>query len=573
MENGTDVPLDFDAIRRRKYYIIVPTLIIFAIAATVVYRLPPIFRSSGTILIEPQGATRDLIQDTQSNHVEERLQKISQFVLSRKNLIHIVNSLNLYADLRDKHDLNTIVMRMKKAIVMEPLKAKRGHNTVVTGFTISYEGKNPDKVTQVADILLSSYQEENKRNQERQTQGTFDFLEKQLVEIRNDIQTKEKQLAEFKVKHINALPDLMQLNLQTLEKIDREVEGEKEKIKSLNNQKIYLEGQLASVSSKMAEDLQGVNQGTLLKDDRDALRSLYLSKSATLAAEHPDVIALKKKLDAMETEMLSRDRLEEHKRQLELKEKQLSDILMKFTSKHPNVIKLKKEIAKLETEINNLSVIEPTTNDNIEISNDPLYITLQTHIATISMEISVTEKQIKRLEDKYNDYKGRVEKTPVVEQQYQVLMRDLKNARDKYQEIQRRLMTAREDLTFLESQMAEKFNLVDPPSKPVSPYKPNRNLLLLMGFVIALGVGIGTAILVEYRDQSVYQATELANLSGKTVLAVIPNLKPYRRKTQRIHIVWKIMLIIALSIAMIITYLWAGGTSIREVLNFLPRIF
>jgi len=153
MENGTDVPLDFDAIRRRKYYIIVPTLIIFAIAATVVYRLPPIFRSSGTILIEPQGATRDLIQDTQSNHVEERLQKISQFVLSRKNLIHIVNSLNLYADLRDKHDLNTIVMRMKKAIVMEPLKAKRGHNTVVTGFTISYEGKNPDKVTQVADVL------------------------------------------------------------------------------------------------------------------------------------------------------------------------------------------------------------------------------------------------------------------------------------------------------------------------------------------------------------------------------------------------------------------------------------
>ena len=67
------------------------------------------------------------------------------------------------------------------------------------------------------------------------------------------------------------------------------------------------------------------------------------------------MIALKKKLEAVETEVVTREELRKRYSELRDKESQLAVAQKKYSQKHPDVVKLTKEVARLKVEINELS--------------------------------------------------------------------------------------------------------------------------------------------------------------------------------------------------------------------------
>src|SRR5512134_3232739 len=67
---------------------------VFAIALTLTITLalfiPPTFRSTGTILIEQQEVPQDLVRSTVTSYADQRVQVISQRVMTTQNLLEIV---------------------------------------------------------------------------------------------------------------------------------------------------------------------------------------------------------------------------------------------------------------------------------------------------------------------------------------------------------------------------------------------------------------------------------------------------------------------------------------------------
>ena len=57
-----------DFLRRRKRQIIIPFLVIFAVASAIAYLLPPVYYSTSTTLIELQQVPKDLIRTTATGH-------------------------------------------------------------------------------------------------------------------------------------------------------------------------------------------------------------------------------------------------------------------------------------------------------------------------------------------------------------------------------------------------------------------------------------------------------------------------------------------------------------------------
>ncbi len=86
-------------------------------------------------------------------------------------------------------------------------------------------------------------------------------------------------------------------------------------------------------------------------------------------------------------------------------------------------------------------------------------------------------------------------------------------------------------------QKAQRFTIIDPAVFPEEPYKPNRLAIILIGFILGIGAGIGAASIKEFSDQAIRSEHELKLLTGKPVLAVIPlieteaDLKRNKRKT------------------------------------------
>lgn len=277
------------------------------------------------------------------------------------------------------------------------------------------------------------------------------------------------------------------------------------------------------------------------KEELETLRSEYLRLKATLSAEHPDVVSLKKRLDAMEGEVTTRDQLRDRTAQLRDKETQLALLEKRLSAKHPDVVMLSKEVALLRADVEELSKKQFMPKVEDQKPENPSYISLQTQIASADLEIGNAQKDLEQLKAAYADYQKRVEMTPQVEQEYRVLERDYTNAQAKYQETMGRLMAAREAKGLEESRMGEKFTLVDPPITPEVPDRPNRLAIFLIGFVLAMGAGIGFGSLSEYLDQSVREADDLAAVAGHPVLAVIPFLETPEDRAGRIRKRWAVV--------------------------------
>lgn len=556
--NSQDIMYLRGLVSRRKLYFLLPfilvSFLIFAIALT----LPSIYNSKATILIEAQNIPEEMVRTTVTGFVEERLQSLTQIVLSRANLEDIVNRLNLYPELREKNTIEQIVLKMRKDIEMAPIYAqvanpRGGRSTAATiAFNISYEGKDPEQTARVTSALVSLYLEQNLKVREEKAAGTVNFFRQQLDEIKKEMDIREEEIARFKEENLHSLPELMQFNMQIVERTRNELDTRQKDIDTLLNRLIYLQGQLASIEPIRYRG--GVNgRGTTLHEELRFLNNQYLALKAVKADNHPDMIRLKNQIESLDKEAYSRQNVRDMAINLESKQNQLASLRQRYSDSHPDVIALSREVDILESQLEERSLSRAlfTEVETMEPEN-PAFINIQTQIASTKLEIDNARSKIRELERSYAEYQRRVESSPAVEQQFKILQRDYLSLQQSYQETTSRLQAAVEAMELEEGQMAEKLIVIEPPLTPEVPVKPNRKALILLGVVFASGIGVGSTAMAEYFDSSVRDAQNLAKISGSPVLGSIPYLRTRRDKIKAwmTGLTWVLILIVLAGIAL-----------------------
>ena len=141
-------PMDYMKIlKRRKWSLILPALLVFLTAVAVALALPSIYKSTSTILIEEQDIPADFVMATVTSYVEQRLQSINQRIMSYTRLSEIIQRFDLYPELRDKRTAEEIVEQMIEDTALEPVSTevvdrRTGRPMSATiAFTVSYRGE------------------------------------------------------------------------------------------------------------------------------------------------------------------------------------------------------------------------------------------------------------------------------------------------------------------------------------------------------------------------------------------------------------------------------------------------
>ena len=532
----------FDLIKRRKYYLLIPLLAVFSIAVIVALALPPTYKSSTTILIEGQQIPRELVQATVTEFVERSIQTITQRIMSRSKLTEIIDEFNLYNDLRKRQPTEKIIERMREDINLEMISAevideRTGRpSTATIAFNLSYEWNEPRTVQKVASRLASLYLEANLKDREEKAKATSIFLEAELKALRDNMSEMEAKVAVFKEKHFQALPEMAQLNFQMVERFERGLERIEQDIKMARERKIYLEGQRAGVDP----DLPGIRgprgQTADAKQRLRYLRTENIALKASLSEKHPDLVKIEKEIESFENGVSPEDDVQLQENQLEELQTELAQKMGKFSDRHPDVIKLKKTIEVLQREIEEMGEDKGKAQVETEPAENPAYINLSTQIETTNMDIEALGEEQKRLKAKLEAYQKRLELTPRIELEYKLLTRDYDNSRRRYQEILDKLMLAKSAEGLEKGQKGQKFTIIDPAILPEKPYKPNRLAIVLIGFVLSIGAGVGIAALKEFSDRAVRSEVVLAHLTKRPVLAVVPFIETaadLRRKRRK----------------------------------------
>jgi polysaccharide chain length determinant protein (PEP-CTERM system associated) len=183
----------------------------------------------------------------------------------------------------------------------------------------------------------------------------------------------------------------------------------------------------------------------------------------------------------------------------------LLNLESRFTSDYPDVIKTKKEIAEMEKKLT-------------EEGQDP------ENSKSFNPAIDSVRRQLKMAQAKRNDYQRRIATTPQVEESYRVLITQRNNLQAKYDDLTKKYMESKVASGLEKGQMGERFTLIDAARLPEKPVKPNIPAILLIGLVLGMGAGVGSASLKEFSDTSVRTADALEAATSMVVLAGIPEI-------------------------------------------------
>ncbi len=560
MQQQNDLSIYVSVLKRRRWYFLVPALVVMAAAAAVAMLLPSIYVAEATILVEAQEIPEDMVQSTVTGYVEERLQSVKEIVLNHSNLMELIERFDLYAEEKGKMSTDELASRLRGDISLEPVRAevmnprsgRRGSATIA--FNLACEGREPRAVANVVNSLASQLIEENARQREVKAETTVSFLEAQLEQLNTELEATEHKIAEFKDQHLRSLPELMKLNLQSLERMQEVIDRKREEINKLKDQQIYLQGQLALMEpDQYSVDAHGRRVLTP-KERLEVLQSEYLSAKASRSADHPDVISLKKQIAALENEVQAGDRLQDVRQDLEAKQTDLAALKEKYSAVHPDVIKTRKRVEELKRQADELARAQSIQVSVDESATNPAYIQLRTRLKSTEMDLANVREELVEARQKHDQYQERIEQSPKVEQEYTALQRDYINLKDEYQETKSKLMQARESKNLEQKRFSQKLRLVNPPALPDKPAKPNRVALLLVGAFMATGLGMGTGTLAEFLDKSVHTVKDLAGISDQSVLAAIPYLDT--RQDKRLRLMKRVLLLGALG-ALTAAALWA----------------
>lgn len=145
--------------------------------------------------------------------------------------------------------------------------------------------------------------------------------------------------------------------------------------------------------------------------------------------------------------------------------------------------------------------------------------------ARVADLITNIQKEIEGLHEQAKEYQSRLDRTPQWAHALGVLNRDYEIARTKYQSVVSRRVEAELAQELEAKSAASLFNTISPAGVPVAAARPDRVSGLLIAFLLALGVGVLTGVVMEMRDDSIRDTQELRDRLPLPVLAVVPNMQ------------------------------------------------
>jgi polysaccharide chain length determinant protein (PEP-CTERM system associated) len=476
-----------EIVLRRRWWIIVPFCLSMIVGICLAIMLPRIYSAKTIILIQPQKVPTNYVQSVVSMDIDSRLNILKQQILSRSNLEKIIQDFNLFSEpkyenmfVEDK--INELRNKISIELIFpdEKRDSRRFQPRDQDAFSISFKGKDPEKVLKITNSMTSYVIDANLKARATEAIGTSNFLREEVDSIQIELAEKEKTLKEYREKYMGGLPQQLETNLRMLDRFQERLNARKIDLINVKNKLAILENQILE-----GDILLNRNSGEPLTVEEAKARLAY-----------------------SET---------------------------RYTDKHPDVIRYKKMITEMK---------KKNKNNDKDTSDGAPYIPINLRIQKqqYKAEIETYMADISNLTSQIRDYQKRVEDTPRKEQELLLVERDYNNIKKSHNELLSRKLEAEISFNMEKKQKGEQFQIIDSATLPEKPISPNMKILFLLTLVAGPNIGLGLIFLMEYFNTSFRNPEDLESYLDLSVLATLPIVYHEKNKRkQRLSLVFSIL--------------------------------
>ncbi len=490
VRNGEITVAEVRRIFRRYWWI--PALMTVALggmglAASLV--LPKKYTSSTLVLVEQPTVPIELIKPVVTDDLNQRMASMKAQILSRSRLEAIINKFNLYSQQRRTAHMEDLVERLKGSIDVELIQPMAGAtNRQPPGFNVSVTFDNPQLAQQICQEITSMFIERNATVRVDQSNKTTQFLTQQLDEAKAKLDEQDKRLAQFKAQYLVSLPEQEPANLTMLSGMNTQLDA-------------------ATQALNRAQQDKALNE-TLLGQQEASW------KASQVGQQNP----------------------ESQEQQLTALQDQLSALLAKYTPEHPDVIKVKAQIEDLKKRMDAAPAPKKAVEGTQAALREPPAIQqLRAKIKQDEMIITDLSKRQTQTQEQIRAIQGRLQASPVVEQQLKELTRSYQTASDIYNELLKKRENSAMATEMEHQEQGESFKVLDAPSFPLTPSFPKKLIFVGGGLGAGLALSLGILYLLAMSDKAMYSERDVELCLKLPVLTLVPSFDVAGHGIERHH--------------------------------------
>jgi succinoglycan biosynthesis transport protein ExoP len=464
-------------LRRRAGYIAVILPLFILLAVYLSFALTPLYQSTATILMEASTVDQKVVTTTVISAANDQVEIVQGRVMTLAILKDLVKAFDPYPGSpmspveKAQQILEDTSLERVDPVTLKPLQDSNA-------FSLHYRNSDKDRAAEVASRLATLFLTYNQKSREQSAQAAATFLASQAEDVSRQMKAIDEEIKAFKNQHGDALPEYIQRNEASLDRVQHEIDN--------------------------------LQQQILQSEEKEGLLAVQLSQTSpnmiTNAGDMTDLPTVRAKL---------------------------AEAQQRYTPDHPEVKRLKQALQLLSDQQKEVGAGGIVAN-----ANNPLYMTTASQLASARKELAGFRAQLARKTVEANEYEAFLRKTPGVEREYSDIIRRRTSMQNTYQGIQDKLQNAQIAQNFETEQGGERFTLLRAPAASKLPVYPNRIGLILLGLVLGgLFSGIAVAI-AEASDTNVRDVSDLPVLADALVLAAIPRINNKRdRRVRRLKMV------------------------------------
>ncbi len=506
---------------RRKWLFMVPFVLCLSMAYVAIKTMDPVYESAGELrVIQQQTVSRALNEGapryTQSRNPDRETEVlIRTIVTSPKFLERVVREMNLHhspllndpgapappVQAPEQEDLAVL------SLVKQLEKWIRVRNADSHIFSIGVRHTNAQLVDLLASEILDRFLATEQASRQQSVQSERDFMAEQRDLYERNLTTKQQELTTFQ-------RSLMATNLTG---------------NPINEGNLALAGLLAI---QLRSQARTGEEGNLLALRQEALTVLpAVEQFYNEIKNTSEIVSLVQELTALETQSVTEE-------------------LQGRTQRGDSQSQLGSSRLNLDNMVERHVSREYSQLDVVAQSRVTRYL-----FARIYQDI--TNDVAGQLEENVTAYRNFMTRQPEQSSTLSRLQRELDSAQEMLRSIEDDIRRQNLSLAASMSDIGYRIEIHRSPAPALVPVEPDKKKLAMMGFALALAIGVGLVLLAEMADRSLKSVQHIESYLGVKVIGTLPMVKngPFQERRRRRVLLW-IAIILTIAAVAAVGLLW-----------------
>ena len=441
--------------------------------------IPDKYSSTTQVYVDTESLLKPLLSGLAVNRdVMGQVGMMQAVMLSRPNLEKVAQKTDLMLDAKTRREQETVIDSLAKRIELGRPEGQVARNT----FAVSFEDNDPQVAHRVVRTLLDTFMEDSLGLKRTDASVAQRFLESQIKEYEQKLVEAETRLASFKQQNVGVMPGTGNTYYQQLETAQGQMQQLRQVYSQLQQRREELDRQLKGEEPTFG--LMGSTEGRPIDGQIARFKA------------------------------------------------QRDQLLLQYTEKHPQVQSLNDTIARLEEEKRggakiSSSVAAPGADMGADqglvrsLDMNPVYQNLRLQLSAADADLAAIRGQMDAQARLIGELQSRLNAVPEVEAELARLNRDYEVNKSQYDTLLQRLESAKISEEAEKSAENVKFRVIEPPTVPFKPSGPNRIVLNSLVLLVALGAGIGLAVLLGQLHPTFSTRDMLQRVAGIPVIGAV----------------------------------------------------